>query len=79
MVAASRQAVNKNLKEWENQEIIDLSYGKLIIKNLPALKKSNTWQRITYRKPETRFRQKTIQVHSKTEFIKLKGHLLFCI
>ena len=38
MVAASRQAVNKVLKDWQGEGIIDISYGNFIVKDLQALK-----------------------------------------
>jgi CRP-like cAMP-binding protein len=39
MVAASRQAVNKVLKDWQGEGIIVISYGNYIVKDLQALKK----------------------------------------
>ncbi|WP_116364038.1 Crp/Fnr family transcriptional regulator [Parahaliea mediterranea] len=39
LVAGSRQSVNKILRQWQADEIIDLAYGSLIIRDLPTLER----------------------------------------
>lgn len=39
MVAASRQSVNKIFSSWQKEGIVEVDYGAVIIKDLPALKK----------------------------------------
>jgi CRP/FNR family cyclic AMP-dependent transcriptional regulator len=38
LVAGSRQSVNKILKQWQLDGVIDVAYGSLVIKKLTALK-----------------------------------------
>jgi CRP/FNR family transcriptional regulator, cyclic AMP receptor protein len=37
LCAGSRQSVNKILKQWQMEGVIDVAYGSLVIKQLPEL------------------------------------------
>lgn len=39
MLGASRQSVSKELRQWERQGLITLDYGRIVIRDLPALKR----------------------------------------
>jgi len=39
MMGASRQAISKILKSWEDQKLIKLDYGKTTILNLKQIRK----------------------------------------
>lgn len=39
LVAGSRQSVNKILKQWQQEEVIDLAYGSLVIRDLSTLER----------------------------------------
>ncbi len=39
LVAGSRQSVNRILKQWECEGVIDVAYGSLVIRNKPHLKR----------------------------------------
>lgn len=42
LVAGSRQSVNKILKQWQCNGVIDIAYGSLVIKDLPVLEQLAT-------------------------------------
>lgn len=37
LINASRESVNKQLKTWESQGIIEMQHGKILLRNLPVL------------------------------------------
>jgi CRP-like cAMP-binding protein len=39
MLGASRQTVNRLLKQWESENILTLTYGRIRLRNLSALRR----------------------------------------
>lgn len=39
MLGASRQSVNKQLKEWESEGILRVAYGRITLLDLDALRR----------------------------------------